>query len=274
MKWILLILPIFAFANVIEKNDTITNKTNIDMLCVAQYPSVYGEKDVNGQKRQIEIEQREEVIKTIKPGKSFKKKRKGYLNCFNETVYIKSREANDIEVSNKYAIESHVNNHNSYDLTTYEGKNLAYVGKNLGIPQACGSYKGGKYCNHAFGLDIFYDTNNNVKNIYLYGNTVGNGKLPFKPESIFKLRNNEGPLGLWVRDNYKKLFSKKPSYYSKNLIVWTNPSKYIKQVSMTPKNGYFKLSRKMKNKSNLFKDGWTDSETALDYIQAIEVEYK
>lgn len=274
MKWMLLILPIFAFANTIEKSDTITNTTNRDMLCIAQYPSVYGEKEVNGQKRRIEIEQREEVIKTIKPGQSFKKKRKGYLNCFNETIYIKSRESNDIEVSNKYTIESHVNNHNTYDLTIYEGKNLEYVGKNLGIAQTCGSYKGGKYCNQAFGLDIFYDKHNNVKNIYLYGNALGNGKLPFKPESIFKLRNNEGPLGLWVRDNYKKLFSKKPSYYSKNLIIWTNLSKHIKQVSMTPKNGYFKLSNKIKNKHNLFKDGWTDSEEAIDYIQAIEVEYQ
>lgn len=274
IKFIILVLPFLTFADQIENSDTIVNTTDKNMLCVAYYPSVYAERTIDSQTKNLLIEPREEIIEIIKPGESYKKKREGNLNCFNELVYIKSREKNNIEISNNRTLQSHLANHNVYDITMYEDKDRDYVEKHFGIAQACGSYKGGKYCNQTFGLDIYYDQDDKVKSIYMYGNTVKNGKLPFEAESIFKLRNNEGPLGLWVIDNYKKLFSKKTSYSSNNIIMWTDLSKHIKQVSIIPKNGYFQLSRTMKNNDNLFKNGWNDSEDAIDYIQSIEVEYR
>ena len=275
LKRLLFMLSILTFANATEQTDTIVNTTNSDMLCVARYPSIYDIKEINGRKRRTIIAPREEVTAILKPGERFKKKREGYAYCFNKTMYIKSRNSNRMEVSNEHNIKAFLTNHDTYDLTVYEGKTREDVDKTLGIPKACGKYKDGEYCNQAFGLDIFYDKNNKVKNIYLYGNTVHRGKLPFKPESILKLRNNEGPLGLWVQKNYKKLFSKKPSHYSKNLIVWTDLTEHIKQVTITPKNGHFERSRKMKNGYNLFRNDWSESgEAPVDYIQAIEVEYR
>lgn len=274
LKLILLIFPYLTFANEIKNTDTIVNETDKDMLCITYYPSVYTKKTIDSQIKTILTEPSEEVIKIIQPGQSYQKKREGNLNCFNELVYIKSRKNNNIEISNSRTLESHLVNHNVYDITMYEGKDRDYVESNFGIAQSCGNYKNGKYCNQAFGLDIYYDKDDKVKSIYMHANAVKNGKLPFKPESIYKLRNNEGPLGLWVIDNYKKIFSKKPTYSSNNIIMWTDLSKNIKQVSIIPKNGYFKLSRTMKNNSNLFTNGWNDSEDAIDYIQSVEVEYR
>ncbi len=82
------------------------------------------------------------------------------------------------------------------------------------------------------------------------------------------------PLGLWVKKSYKKLFSKKPTLHTKNIIMWENPSKYIKRVIMTPKNGYYKFSHKIKNGSNLFRNGRKISEEANDYVGAIEIQYR
>lgn len=273
-RLIFLILPIFVSANQIENSDTIVNTTNKNMLCVAYYPSIYAEKKTHTQTRNLLITPHEEIVKIIKPGESYKKKREGHLNCFNEFVYVKSRKKNNIEISNNRTLQSHLVNHNVYDITMYENKDRDYVEKEFGIAQSCGNYKNGKYCNQTFGLDIYYDKDDKVKSIYMYGNTVKNGKLPFKPESIYKLRNNEGPLGLWIIDNYKKIFSKKPTYSSNSIIMWTDLSEHIKQVSVIPKNGHFQLSRTIKNNYNLFKDGWNNSEDAIDYIQSIEVEYR
>jgi hypothetical protein len=244
------------------------------MLCIEKYPAIYEEKLVNAHKQRLETMPKEERISTLQPKHSLRKRREGYLYCFNELDYVKSRQRNDIERSNQYTLKSHVNNHNRYDITLYQGKDRSFVEHTFGIAQSCAPYKDGEYCNHGFGLDIYYDKTQDVNTIFLYGNTVARGTLPFEPASMLKLRNNEGPLGLWVQKHYKKLFSKKPDLHSQNLMRWKHPTKGIKQVIVTAKNGHYELSRTFKNGHNLFRDGWKDSEKPLDYIQAIEIQYK
>jgi len=274
MKWIFILFSVFSVASGAETSDTITNKTNKEMLCVATYPSIYGEKEVNGQKRRVELQAKKEVIKTIQPNQAFKKERTGFLKCYNELSKVESFEKNNIQRTNQYSLRSHVSSHNKYDITLYEGKNREFVDRTVGIAQRCSPYKKGQYCNYGFGLDIIYDQKDNVKTVLFYDNTVKRGKLPFKPESIMQLYSNSEPLGLWVKKNYKKLFSKKPSVHTQNLIMWENLSKHIKRVIMTPQKGYFELSHTMKNGHNLFRDGWKDSKKAQEYVQAIEIQYQ
>jgi hypothetical protein len=274
MKWLFLLIPLLSLASGVKTSDTIINDTNKEMLCVASYPSVYGEQEINGQKRNVELEPKKEIIATLQPGEAFKKERAGLLKCYNELSKIESFEKNNIQRTNQYSLQSHINNHNKYDITQYEGKDRDFVEKTFGIAQACSFYKDGEYCNHGFGLDIIYDNKNKVQAILFYDNTLARGMLPFEPESILKLRSNTEPLGLWIVQNYKKLFSKKPSVQTKNLIMWENLSKHIKRVIMTPKRGHFELSRTVKNGRNLFRDGRNDSEKAQEYIQAIEIHYQ
>lgn len=266
-----LIVPLLCFAA--ENGDSIKNTTAKEMLCIARYSSIYGENEVNGQKRRVEIEQAKEVITTLQPNETFTKERQGHVNCYNELGYIKSFESGSIEMSDENKMLGHLTGHNVYDPTQYENKTINDIGKTLGIAQKCGNYGDGLYCNQGFGLDILYDKDKMVKSIFLYGNTLQNTKLPFRADSIFKIRNNEGPLGLWVMKNYQKLFSKKPVIESKNLIMWENLTPHIQRVIMTPQNGYFELSTTIKNNSNLFRDNWKDSEQAMDYLKAIEIQY-
>jgi len=274
MKWFLSILfaSIFLYAN--EVSDTITNNTNEDMLCVESYPSVYEKKDVNGKQKRVKVLDDEKYIKTLKPNKSIKKKREGNLNCYNEFKDITSPKDNRIFQTNERTIESHLISHNKYNLTLYENKTRDFVEKNFGIAQRCAPYQKGEYCNFGYGLDIFFNENKKVKTIYLYENTVNRGKLAFKEESILKLYTNSKPLGLWVVKDYKKLFSKKPAISTTNLIMWENLTKHIKRVTVIPKNGYFKLSYKMKDGHSLFKNGYEDSEEPMDYIGSIQIFYK
>jgi len=268
----LLLLSLLTHAS--EISDTITNTTSEPMLCVEKYPAVYTEKLIDGHKRNIKTAPKEEQISTLKPQNSLTKKREGYLYCFNKLEYIKSRQKNDIERSNQYTLKSHVSYHNRYDITLYQGKDRSFVEHNFGIAQSCAPLNGGEYCNHGFGLDIFYDKEQDVNTIFLYANTVARGSLPFEPASMLKLRNSEGPLGLWVQKHYKKLFSKKPNFRSQNVMSWKHPSKGIKRVIVTAKNGHYELSRTFKDGQNLFRSGRSESKIPQDYIQAIEVQYK
>lgn len=272
MKWIILIAPLLCMAA--EKGDSIKNDTSKEMLCVAQYPSIYGEKEINGQKRSVELEPKKEVIKIIQPHESFKKERQGHVNCYNELGYIESFESGSIETSNEDRMWGNLTHHNIYDPTQYENKSIYDVGNVLGIAQKCGNYGEDMYCNQGFGLDILYDKNKKVKSVFIYGNALQNNKLPFKVDSIFQIRSSDGPLGLWVMKKYHKLFSKKPVIKSKNLIMWENLTSHIQRVIMTPQNGYFEFSETVKNNRNLFRDHWNDSDKATDYLQAIEIQYR
>lgn len=274
MKYLLSLLIITSFLLANEKSNKITNNTKADMLCVANYPSVYEEKEVNGKKRNVKVFENEEIIKTLKPNKSFEKKREGRLVCYNQYTEIISSEDNRISKTNKRTLNSYLISHNQYNLKLYENKNRSFVEKNFGIAQRCAPYKNGEYCNHGFGFDIYYNKNNKIKSIFLYESSVKRGKLPFKKESIFKLQVNSIPLGLWVVKDNKKLFSKKPTISTNSFIIWENLSKYIKKVTIIPKNGYFELSRKMKDGHNLYKDGYEDSEEPIDYVGSIQVEYR
>ena len=244
------------------------------MLCVAKYDAIYEEKEVNGYKRRVVVQPNEEVLSILKPHKSMKKARKGFVNCFNEEAFIKSYQDNNIERDNEYTIKSHITNHNRYDITLYQGKDRTFVEKNFGIAQSCGALKSGAYCNHAFGLDILYAKNNKVDTIFLYGNTLNRGNLPFEKASLFKLRNNEGPLGLWITKHYKKLFSKKPTLKTLNVMIWENPAPKIKRVIVTAAKGHYELGYTIKDGHNLFRNQRSESAVPMDYISAIEVQYK
>jgi len=279
MKWIILLLVFtLSLANATETSNIIKNETTKDMICVATYQSVYAEKTVDGKKRRVQTHPQEEVIKILKPNQSFEKKREGFLVCYNEVTEISSFKKNNIQrinaQINEEALKSHISWHNRFNLTKYENKTRDDIEKEFGMAQRCASYKQGQYCNYAFGLDVYFDQNKKVKKVLLYGNTVNNGKLAFESSSIFKLRNNSKPMGLWVQKSYKELFRNKPTVKTNNLIMWSNPSKYIEQVIMTSKNGHFEISRSFKNGKTLFKNAWKDSETAVDFVNAIEVIYK
>lgn len=278
MKWLILIVSILSITNAADISDTISNQTTKDMICVATYQSLYKEKIIDGKKKSIQISPKEEIIKILKPNKSFKKLRKGSVVCYNEIVKISSFQNNRIEVINAQtrpeAFKSYISWQNRFDLTKYENKTRNDIEQEFGIAQRCASYKQGEYCNFAFGLDVFFDKNKKVKKVFLYGNTVNNGKLPFEANSILRLKNNAQPMGLWVQKSYYKLFKKTPTLQTKNLIMWNNPSKYIKHVIMTSKNGHFEISRTIKNGKNLFRKGWQDSEKAIDFVNAIEVIYR
>ena len=244
------------------------------MLCVAKYDALYGEKEVDGHKQRVVTQPNEEKLTVLKPHTSMIKARKGYVNCFNEEGFIKSYQDNNIQRENQYTLKSHIINHNRYDITLYQGKDRDFVEKNFGIAQSCAPLKGGAYCNHAFGLDIFYAKNNKVNTIFLYGNTLNRGNLAFEQASLFKLRNNEGPLGLWVTKHYKKLFSKKPTLKTQNVMIWEHPAPKIKRVIVTAAKGHYELGYTIKDGHNLFRSQRSESNTPMDYIQAIEVQYQ
>ena len=275
MKLLISILIFFCFLEANELSNKITNDTNTDMLCVGTYPSVYEDQVVEGKKRRVKVLENEEIIETIKVNQTLKKKREGKLACYNEYKEVISVIDNRIFQTNKRTLESYLTRQNSFDLSFYENKTRNDIDRTLFIAQRCAPYKEGKYCNYAFGLDILFDKNEKVKTIFLYDTTVNKGKLPFEAKSIFKLYYNSRPLGLWVVKKYKKLFSKKPTISRKNLIEWENLSKHIKRVSMTPENGYFKLSYRLKDGRTFYKDAYrNDSEIPRDYIGSIQVEYR
>lgn len=259
MRLIMLFVLMFSVA-IAQRGDTLKNETAKDMICVATYKSVY-----------------EEVVQILKPNKSFKKARQGSLVCYNEEAEISSYDNNTTKKINSQvnveAFKSYLSWQNRFNLTKYENKTRDDVEKEFGIAQRCASYKKGKYCNYAFGLDIYFDQAKKVKKVFLYGNTVNNGKLPFETASIFKLRNNSKPMGLWIQESYKKLFKKEPNLKTNNVIIWNNPSAHIEQVVMTSKNGHFEISRSFKDGENLFRNGRKDSKKAVDYVNAIEVIY-
>jgi hypothetical protein len=277
MKWIFLIIYSLFLSNTAMASNKIVNETNKEMLCIAKYPSVYGEKIVDGNKRRVKIKSREEQIKIIQPRQSFTKKRKGTLNCYNDLSNVQSSEDNNISKSNSRTLKSFIDFQNIYDLTYYEGKDRSYIAHHLGIPQSCAKIQDGQYCNQSFGADIVYDRNEKVKRLIFYRNTVYDGlhPLPFTPESILHLRCNVVPLGLWITKKYKKLFNKKPIIHTQNLIMWENLSKHIQRVIMIPLNGYYELSRtRIKNGQNLFSIGGEYTDKAYDYVRAIEVQYR
>ncbi|GEM_PF-2551487 len=279
MKQALLIPMILSVTiNAATISNTLSNSTKTDMICIARYPSEYKTKFVNGQKRFIQVYPREERITILKPGASITKARKGTLKCYNQYVKLSSDTRNHIDIidaqHNPYALESHRSWFERYDLTRYERKTRSDIAKVFGIPQRCAPYKKGQYCNIGFGLDVYFDENNRVRKLFLYGNTVNGGKLPFEPHSILKLRNNRDPLGLWVQKSYKKLFTKAPDFVTECVIIWDQPNTIIKRVIMTAKNCHFKLSYKIKDGHNLYADDRNLSRTPKDYLNAVEVEYE
>jgi hypothetical protein len=260
------------FAN--EAKESVINDTPREMLCFATYPSVYEDQIIDGVKKLVEIEPKEEKIAILQPGNALEKTRPGVLKCYNELAKISSFDKNNFTRTNTQTLEAHVIAHEKYDLTQYEGKDKEFVENKFGAALRCAAYNKGEYCNQGIGLDIIYDKNSKVQTILLHGPTINSGELPFEPESILKLRTNTDPLGLWVQKNYHRLFAKETSRHTHNLIMWEYLSKHIFRVIMIPEKGFFKLSHTKKDGKNLFSNGWEESPTAQQYIQAIEVQYK
>lgn len=261
MKKILFLVSVFITISTVGYADNILiNTTSKDMLCFEEYPTIY--------KQNFKMPH-EEYIVILKPKSSIVKKREGYIHCYNEIEGISWYKNGNIQKTNEYTLLSLQKQHELFDLSKYENKNRAYVDNTFYNAQKCVPYKNGQYCNYFFGLDIIFDKNKHVSTIILYRNTVDNGALPLKPESIMKLRTNSEPLGLWVKNSYKKLFAKKPAIISKNMIQWKNLSPYIKKVSMTTKriNSLPKQGQELfYNYDNLNKDE--------NNIQSIIIEYK
>lgn len=253
--------------------DEIKNTTKKPMRCVAVYPTEFNERMVNGKRKVEKINDREENVFILNPTENTSKKRQGTLSCYNQFSYIISYKTDKIEVYDDSNLDSFLNRHNKYDITLYQGKDRDYVDTNFGLAQRCALFNGGEYCNQGFGLDIIYDKSNKVRSILLYGLAVNNGELPFKPESLYKLKSNTEPLGLWIVEHYKEIVDTPATVHTQNLMMWENPAQGIKRITVTPKLGYLKLSHNSINGYSLYREAGKDLEQGMDYIRAIEVEY-
>lgn len=261
----ILLIGTFLEANVLVKNHTTS-----DMLCVETYLDLY--KMING-KRTL-ISKKEENISTLKPNQTIKRKRDGQIICYNKLAHINLyHNHKKPEISNEYTQKTFLANIKQFDITTYENKDRDFNDKNLGISQKCAPFQDGMYCENTYGLDVFYDKNSKIKKLIFYGNIVDT--LEFKPKSIYKMKSSSIPLAFWVAEKYKKIFSKKPSLVTQNLILWENLTRYIKYVIITPQNGHYKLSNKIDGRYNFFQNGWNNlSKIPKDFIKTIEVHYR
>ncbi len=242
----------------------IVNETSKPMLCIGSYPRQYKEEEIYGILQRVQTQKHEEIIKVIQPNESFLSDREGHVKCYNELMKI-THSNRSLQKTDERTLHSHIIQHEMFDISSYANENRTFVDTKYGISQQCQAYQNGQYCKKANGLDIFFNKDERVEKIFLYGNALKNGQLPFIPESFNKIQVHNEPLGLWVSSKNRKLVSKKPSLQSSNVIIWENPSKDIKKIVMTPKNGFLNFNRFGRHQGKI---------TQLqEYLQAIEIEY-
>ncbi|MDD2828119.1 MAG: hypothetical protein PHW18_00940 [Sulfuricurvum sp.] len=218
--------------------EQIRNDTAEPMLCNAFYGAEFKEEELYGIKQRIQVKQELRITKILDQGSVFKREGNGLIKCYNSKAKIESYDGRSMRISDENALESHRMNHEMFDISSYANADRAFVENRYGISQKCQPYKGEEYCKKANGLDILYDTNGRVSKLFIYGNAVNNGELPFEPESLNKLYVNDEPLGLWVTKKNSELINKKPTLQTDSVILWENPAPSIERIIMTPQNGY------------------------------------
>lgn len=264
MKNILLAILLLHVLSTASQAQELLNETSEPMLCIASYPTKYAKEEIHGIMQRVQVQKHEEIIKVIQPNESFVRSREGFINCYNELTKISSRSNQSVQRTNERTLNAHITRHEMFDISSYANENREFVDAKYGISQQCREYKNGQYCKKSNGLDIFFNKDERVEKIIIYGNALKNGQLPFEPESFNKIQAQNEPLGLWVSKKNRKILSKKPTIQSSNVIVWKNPTKLIKKIVMTPKNGFLNFNRYRPENKDI---------KLQDYLQAIEIEY-
>lgn len=262
MKQIIFLLVVL---NTILTAEKITNTTKEPMLCQINYPAIYEKELIHNIEQRVMIQEREEYSFLLEPNKSFDKLRQGSVECFNSLEKI-SVFNNGIRTDTGSSFEHFKKEQEVFDIGQYINENRAYVEAKYGIHRKCTSFDKDEYCQVRNGLDILYTTTGRVKKVFIYGQALYN--LDFKASSFYSMKAGRNPLGLWIAKKNKKLISKTPTFQSKNVIVWTNPHKYIKSIVLTAKNGHLNLY------SNLTKKQDQNKQTPNDQLGAIEITYK
>lgn len=219
-------------------SEEIRNDTAEPMLCSAFYPAEFKEEVLYGIKQRIQVKKEERIADVLQPGKSFTKTGRGSVKCYNKQSKIESYEGRGVTTLSDEGLKSHIITHEMFDIGSYVNADRAQVESLYGISQRCEPYKGGEYCNRGNGLDILYDGKGRVSKLFLYGNALQNGRLPFVPESLHQLYANDEPLGLWVSGKNRALIGNKPTLQTESVIVWEKPAPMIERIVMTPQNGY------------------------------------
>lgn len=264
MKNILLPFSVLYVLITTLQAQELLNETSQPMLCIATYPTKYAQEEIHGIIQRVQVQQHEEIIKVIQPNESFVRSREGIINCYNELMKISSRNEQSVQRTNERTLNAHVTRHEMFDISSYANENRDFVDTKYGISQQCKEYKNGQYCKKSNGLDIFFNKDERVEKIFIYGYALKNGQLTFEPESFNKIQAQNEPLGLWVSKKNHKILSKKPTIQSNNVIVWENPTKQIRKIVMTPKNGFLNFNRYIPANKDI---------KLQDYLQAIEIEY-
>lgn len=244
----------------------LTNDTNKPMLCSITYNAKYAEEEIHGIIQRVQTQQQENIVKILAPQQSFERKQDGLIKCYNEEMKITSYNENSLQKTNEKTLSSHIINHTMFDISSYVNEDRAFVDAAYGISRKCQKYKDGEYCDKAVGLDIFFNAEGRVSKLFIYGNALKNGQLPFEKDSFNKIMTNGEVLGLWVSDKNKMIIKNKPDIQTSNVMIWNKPVPFIKRVVMTAKNGYL----------NIHRHGYGQKEEvqeAYDTLQAIEIEF-
>lgn len=261
---------IVLFINIILQGDTpqnISNTSSKEMLCLINYPAVNAYEVIHDINQSVQVYSALEEQKVLKPNEVLKTKREANIVCYNEFEKLTMYSDGRIQEHKSRSLQMHVNNHEYFDIASYVNENKSFVDAKYGNNQTCTDYQGGKYCQRYNGLDILYSKEERVQKIFIYGNALGyhRNKVSFAVENFNRLRADNLPLGLWVSNKNKKLIKDKPSFSSSNAIIWKKPSRGIKSIAMTAKEGHLTINRYGPNK--------TKKVEPKDYLQAIEVEY-
>ncbi len=244
----------------------ITNDTNKPMLCSIIYNAKYAREEIHGIMQRVKTQQEEHIVKILAPQESYERTKVGRIICYNEEVKISSFNANSLKRTNEETLKSHIINHTMFDILSYVHENREFVDATYGILQPCHTYKKGKYCKTTNGLDILFNAEGRVAKLFIYGNALKNGQLPFEKESLNKIITKGEPLGLWVRDKNKMLIKNKPDIQTSNVMIWNKPVPFINRVIMTSKNGNLNIHQHVPRQKEKVQEPY-------DTLEAIEIEF-
>lgn len=261
MKQIILLLIVF---NTLLLSEKITNETSEPMLCQINYPALYERELIHNIEQRVMVQEKEEFTLLLQPKRSFEKRRKGNVTCFNSLEKV-SAYNNGTRTDSSRAFERFKKEQEVFDIGMYANENREFVEAKFGIHRRCTPLDKGEYCQLRNGLDIVYTKRGRVKKIFIYGQALYN--LDFKAASFNKIKAGRDPLGLWIAKKNRKLISTKPTFQSSNAIIWKKPHKYIKSIVLTAKNGHLNLYDYTYRKQDKKK------KTPKDQLGAIEVEY-
>ena len=243
----------------------IVNTTQKDMQCEVNYAAEFKMETIHGIKQRVQVAKAERFTKVLKPHEKLKRKRAGKIICFNEDLRIISFNENSLQRVEGERLEAFKKRHKLFDIAAYINEDKSYVEDELGFKSRCMDYKDGEYCYITNGLDILYNKQGRIQEIFLYGNLFNNyaKSTPFSKNALNELRVDGELLAPWIRKKNAKLLSRKPDFETINVIVWKKPKRLIASVVFTPRDGHLNSGRYHIESAKKLQD----------YMQAVEVRY-